>query len=151
MFLIAIMRTLKTGHDKIYITAVAPIDEKIGIKIATTGFFDFIKASEKFSIGYDELDFHIKAHDTVRNDITRDIIKFIIEKSNATRVQLKFIYDIVLELMSNTVQHAYSNSDIDVVLLKKWYVFVEIEDERVRFTFLDTGHSIRKTIRKKFD
>lgn len=66
-----------------------------------------------------------------------------------TRIGTKRLYAMLVELMNNTFQHAYEDSSTDEnSMYCNWYIFVEDQDDVIRFVFLDTGLGIPKTIRR---
>ncbi len=66
------------------------------------------------------------------------------------RSQTKRLYAMLIELMSNTKQHAFHvDNQYDLAFLN-WYAYAEDLGDFVRFVFLDTGFGIPSTIRKSF-
>jgi hypothetical protein len=80
----------------------------------------------------------------------KKLCDFVISKLNFTRIGTMDLYIMIMELMSNTRDHAYININ-KYHMLTDWYVFVYcLEDKKaIRFIFLDTGDGIPATIRKK--
>src|SRR5699024_953534 len=77
----------------------------------------------------------------------KEINLTLMNRYGIERGKLHFLYDILYEMMINTNEHAYSS---DTFLLNNWYVYVALEDEKVKFSFLDTGIGIPKTVNKNF-
>lgn len=80
--------------------------------------------------------------------IAKQICDYVNNVLGTQRVYTRFLYNILIELMTNTKQHAYNNSD--KYFSHKWYIFVENVNHSIKFIFLDIGDGIPKTIRKKF-
>lgn len=83
-----------------------------------------------------------------KKKVDTDIINEIIDYLNRKRVKItlssqKALYSILLELMDNTEQHAYSESNFK----ENWYFYMDVEKEKIRFVFLDNGRGIVNTIR----
>ena len=57
------------------------------------------------------------------------------------------LYRMILELMTNTKQHAYDSETSH--MQNKWYIFAERNHEHIQFIFLDTGLGIPNTIKTK--
>ena len=62
-------------------------------------------------------------------------------------LQTKRLYPMIIELMTNTRQHAYQEKG---VMDNKWYIYVENTEKSIDFVFLDTGVGIPTTIRLNF-
>lgn len=83
-------------------------------------------------------------------EAAKKISDFVCKKANVERRYCSFLYNIMIELMSNTYKHAYNNSGDDV-LDTKWYCFVKYDDQRqtLSFIFMDTGRGIPNSVKKK--
>jgi hypothetical protein len=57
------------------------------------------------------------------------------------------LYEIIIELMTNTVQHAYN--DKEILTVNQWYIYVGVNEDILQFVFLDTGEGIPQTVNKK--
>lgn len=105
--------------------------------------FDKILYKESFSYSvYDNGNIILCRGDGAPTDVARDICLFI---RNKLRISTYAFYGALIELMTNTVQHAF---DEDYRLEKKWQLFARFRDGEVRFVFLDTGKGIPSTVRK---
>jgi len=60
---------------------------------------------------------------------------------------LRFLYDMLNEMMINTNEHAYNKKN---GLLNNWYVYIATEKEKIKISFLDTGLGIPNTVSKNF-
>lgn len=90
----------------------------------------------------------IISDNTVNNDIAAQICDFVFP--NKSNIQLiKVLYSMLIELMENTVQHAYIDMNFMTKKHNKWYIYVKKLKNRSRFVFLDIGLGIPSTISKK--
>ncbi|MEL7657006.1 MAG: ATP-binding protein, partial [Bacillota bacterium] len=81
--------------------------------------------------------------------LTGEICNFVHQVSGKGVNDTKRLYSMIMELMTNTKQHAYL--DKGGIMGGNWYIFAEgLENSSVRFVFLDTGIGIPATINKKF-
>lgn len=78
----------------------------------------------------------------VKTDVAKKVCDFLTDKID---INTREFYGAFIELMTNTVQHAYLNED---KLEKKWQVFVEYKNSSVKFIFLDTGKGIPATVKR---
>lgn len=58
----------------------------------------------------------------------------------------KGLYPTLVELMSNTVSHAYNGKGI---MVPHWFLYAVDKGDVIQFTFIDTGEGIPNTVRKK--
>ena len=56
------------------------------------------------------------------------------------------LYDVFVELMNNTVQHAYDKSEI--LSERNWYLYANANKEKIKIVFLDTGLGIAETVHR---
>lgn len=65
--------------------------------------------------------------------------------------KMAIIYNMLIEMMNNSCEHAYSNNELEILkdLKGLWFVFIENADDKLKFTFMDTGIGIPKSIFKK--
>ena len=57
------------------------------------------------------------------------------------------LYKTLIELMSNTVHHAYDDNDL---MVPCWYLYAIDQGESILFTFIDTGSGIPNTVKRKW-
>ena len=148
MYLIAIVRNMKRINAfHINCSGNMPKNPKAREIIETSGFYQYlIPVTMKKHI---ESTDHINI--TCGNDadpiVIGNICDYIHHHSNYDRYDTKFLFTILVELMTNTKQHAYRNNSI---MNNNWYIYVENHDEHIRFVFLDTGSGIPNTIKTDF-
>lgn len=77
------------------------------------------------------------------------IVDFIGHKINVCFTKLRFLYELLIELETNSYDHAYPQGS-QSFRGRNWLAYVEEMDSCFRFTFLDTGVGIYQTIQKNF-
>ncbi len=97
---------------------------------------EFIKSGE----------FKIISSSEIKGELGKICVDYIFK--DLKRTLKKQIYTLLLELMSNTKEHAYSKEE---TFKKRWYIYCEqLQGNKFLVTFLDIGLGITKTIKKKW-
>lgn len=142
MYLLAIVKNVKA---KCFLSGNLPIDENARKVVIESGFLSYVNSEKDIVLSKDTDKIQIKSGNTINQYIVKDICDFVIQKFNINRKQCRFLYDMLMEMMANTSQHAYNSNR----LLNYWYLFVEKHADSIKFVFLDTGLGIPQTISKK--
>lgn len=79
-------------------------------------------------------------------DIRQKIIDFTCEKLNKNKIELNFLMTMLTEMITNIQDHAYDNENL---FEHSWYIFVENNEDKISYTFMDNGLGIPTTIKKK--
>lgn len=79
--------------------------------------------------------------------VTKNICDFVCQSEHCEKVQTRFLYVLLNEMMLNTYQHAYEAQGNQT---NSWYLYVQNVSNKIRFTFLDTGLGIPSTAKKKW-
>lgn len=110
----------------------------------TCGFYKYV--SPQYNIKYSSENDHINITRGHEADpvLAGKICEFVHGHSHCDRLATKSLYTMIMELMTNTKQHAYTNNRY---MDNNWYVFVEDTSNYMSFVFLDTGAGIPNTIR----
>lgn len=87
-----------------------------------------------------------KSYSTI---VAKEVCCFVQKQCNLTRSDTLPLYNVLIELMLNTQNHAY-NSHLYNQSACEWYLYAERTDKYVQFSFLDTGEGIPNTVYKKF-
>lgn len=111
-----------------------------------SGFYEHVTPLFNFKYLTDRNHINITRGEEADPILAGKICEFVHNHSDADRITTKSLYTMMMELMANTKQHAYTNNTI---MKKNWYVFVEDTQTCMRFVFLDTGAGIPNTIRTK--
>ena len=143
MYLIAIIKNAKIKFDS---SGNLPQNKECKSLVLESGFLDYMNTLQNIELTTTTNKLKIRMGNTIDINVAKSICDFFIENCGISKNNCKFMYDIIIELMTNTIQHAYTNS----MLIGYWYVFLEIKDNIVRVVFLDTGSGIPETLRKKW-
>lgn len=147
MYLVAtIKNTRRIRALQIECAGNVPINEAAQRTLETCGFYRYV--SPQYNIKYTSKNDHIKITRGCEADplLAGKICEFVHDHSNCDRLSTKSLYTMIMELMTNTKQHAYNNN---AYMANNWYVFVEDCPSHMQFVFLDTGAGIPNTIRTK--
>ena len=147
MYLIATIRnTKRINVFKILCSGNAPVNPDARKKFEQSGFYDYVYSGIKTGSEYVD-HIKIKSGNEAEPELAGDICDFVHKLTSLNIVDTKFLFSMIIELMTNTKQHAYNSiSSMD----DNWYVYVEDREDSLKFVFLDTGVGIPKTIRTKF-
>ena len=74
---------------------------------------------------------------------------FVQQYCNFGMLRTKRLYPMIIELMTNTHQHAYRNTEKEI-MNSNWYIFARHIGDAIELVFLDTGAGIPATVRKRF-
>ncbi|MDD3053747.1 MAG: ATP-binding protein [Endomicrobiaceae bacterium] len=124
----------------------SPTDKKAKEYLQNSGFIIFFEQHQSIDTIECVDNMNITHGTNVDTEVMKKVCDFVKEKSNES-VSTKFLYKMLTELMSNTTQHAYTNSNI--TFFHSWYIFLEKHENIMRVTFMDNGLGIPNTIRKK--
>lgn len=67
-----------------------------------------------------------------------------------SQAKCEVLYNTIVELMDNTVNHAYTEYENQIILPKKWYISISNKIDYIDVIFVDIGLGIPNTIKKKF-
>ena len=151
MYLIAIVNDIKPEyHDRNFFEGNEPLDPRIRKKFIESGFYDFVDYRGSSPITRNKDNIQIVSGEKCDTSLAKKVSDFVCEKSGLDKVKCKFLYNIMIELMSNTHKHAYEGDDY--LLLPRWYCYAKYstDKESITFTFMDTGSGIPATVAKKF-
>lgn len=148
MYLIAIiknMRRIKAYH--IECSGNLPKEQSARDIIEKTGFYSYMKMSHLRRIDGDERYMQISTGVTADGELAGSFCDFVQAKCGKTICETKKLYPMIIELMTNTHQHAYRNENS--IMAPNWYISAYLTDDGVHFVFLDTGAGIPATVHKK--
>ena len=147
MYIIAIAYNISGLNPNIRFAILKPDKKRVKNFINQCGLNDFIKDSECDDCG-DEY-FVIRVGSQTDTQVANEISEFTRSKSSQIEANhVSMLYKMLIEMMNNSMEHAYT--DIELKEIKDiWFVFIENSAKRLKFTFLDTGIGIPKSIFKK--
>lgn len=147
MYLLAIVNNLKEKFNKNYsFSGNAPRKEEVRKKFTESGFYKFVKYQGKETLTTNKDNLQIVSGDCSQTKLAKRISDFVAEKASVPVRNCSFLYNMMIELMSNAHKHAYNKS----MMLPHWYCYAEYIDDDIIFTFMDTGEGIPATVKKRF-
>ena len=147
IYLIAILQNDRVNIQMKYrYSGNFPLNEMARKVYENSGFTDYV-VSKARNLPPDTEKMRIISGLKNDADISKKFCEFVMEKLGKTRVEVRPLHIVFIELMSNVYHHAYGNGEI---MAKKWYMYAEHLEDHVRFVFVDTGMGIAKTVRKNF-
>jgi hypothetical protein len=145
IYLIAFLHSVKTHHS---LSGNVPYDKEARGFIEKVGFANFVNTNGAEIPRHDTTDFvQIKHGRRVQENIAKEICLFVHSKTTLQRIDTKFLFEIITEMMSNTFNHAYRDNSRNI---PNWYIYAERKNNLIDFVFLDTGLSIPSTVKRKF-
>ena len=123
---------------------LAPEDEGLRSFLLSSGIADYFNAGNieiKENCNY----FNIKMGNKTNVDLAKSICDFTNVNIGKTTKFTGFLYDMLIEMMTNTGQHAYDSKE---KIKTQWFIFAENSSDRIRYTFIDTGVGIPTTMSK---
>lgn len=148
MYLIAIVKNMR--RIKAYQIACSgslPQEQSARDVIEQTGFYSYMKMSRLRRIDGDGRYMQISTGVTADGELASSFCDFVQTKCGRTICETKKLYPMIIELMTNTHQHAYR--DENSIMAPNWYISAYLTDLGVHFVFLDTGAGIPATVHKK--
>lgn len=121
----------------------APEIDKFRKRFTESGFYKHVKSKTKYKVAKDNI-MHNESNVKVKPDIAGDSVEVIFNHCPYGEDFVEPIYNIFIELMSNTHHHAnlsrYGSS--------KWwlYLFTDEETQEISLSFLDLGVGIFKSL-----
>lgn len=147
MYIIALIKNVKRMRAfHIMCAGSMPRNKEARELIEKSGFYKFVSALNRSKVSTINDRIQISSGFDSDGALTGEICNFVHQSCGGGPKDTKRLYSMVMELMTNTRQHAYGESG---AMVGKWYIFAENIENRVRFVFLDTGLGIPATINKK--
>lgn len=149
IYLLAIVTNRKEVYKgKTHISGNAPSKPRIKKRFVDSGFYNYVNYVGENTHTNNNNNIEILSGENSDTSSAMKISNFVCEKANVTTRTCGFLYNMMIELMSNTFKHAYNNNE-DEFLNSKWYCFAEYDNEQtITFIFLDTGRGIPDSVRK---
>lgn len=148
MYLLAIVNNLNENFRfKYRFSGNAPKDPAVRKLFNESGFYNYVKYQGNALLTQKSDTIQIVSGQNSDTDTAKQLSDFVSNRANVPQKVCRFIYVMMIELMSNTHKHAYNDSDI---LSPQWYCFAQCDSNVVNFTFVDTGEGIPSTVRKNF-
>lgn len=148
IYIIAILNNI-SAHKALEYRAKGnrPYDEQAHNIFVEAGFYNFVKSPiNKKQTMTNKL--QIRTNDFVDPETAKEVCNFVNKSCNTKMAYTDELYNVIIELMTNTIQHAYNNEEI--LHVNQWYLYVEEINSHINFSFVDTGEGIPSTISKKW-
>ena len=152
MYLLTVIRNTR-GKKSLPINWIGnfPENEELKEFLQVSGYLDYMntdkknlkKTNEKIQIRTGTT--YVYANDKI--DIRKEVVDFTVEKLNKDKRELQFLFNILTEVITN-IEHAY-NVKNELIFEPSWYIMVENDKNRIKYTFMDNGLGIPTTVRKK--
>lgn len=147
MYVIALINNYKRiTLLNIYISGNLPKNADARRFIEDIGFYSFVEGLKEL-YPHSKERFRISQGEMSDGELAGELCDFVSAKTKeGTKISTKKLYPMIVELMTNTCQHAY-RSENALKMKRNWYIFAERKEDRVHFVFLDTGLGIPTTVR----
>lgn len=146
MYLLAIICNAKSSEERdIAFKGNRPKTQQANELLQQSGFFQYVH-SVVSDITTDSNNVRIVSGQDVNGDVVEKVIDFVNKNCNTNRLFTLELYDVMIELMNNAIQHAYDKSDI--LNERNWYVYAADNKNKVKIVFLDTGLGIAETVHR---
>lgn len=154
MYLIAIINnTKKLREYQITCEGNMPVDPSAKAVFQDAGFFKFVYAPYSRTLEESTKYMKIQNGTDANSELAAAFCEFVHDNCDKNYIDTKRLYPMIVELMTNTHQHAYHTSvdnDGHLEMDCNWYIFAQDMGSDIRFVFLDTGVGIPRTVAKKF-
>lgn len=147
VYILALLYNIKLNHILKYsFKGNLPKDKNAEKVYIESGFMNYVKSKRAVMPQTDDKIQIITGNETDSKTAAR-ICDFVNRRFNKTTTFTKELYSTLIELMSNTVSHAYNTNGL---MLPYWYLYAIDKGESIQFTFIDIGEGIPNTVKKKF-
>ena len=150
LYLIAIMQNNKLKGRLFSIRGNTPADSTCKKLFESSGFYNYVRQHNASAL---EIDDHailrITSNNIVSTDVLIKLCNFITECLGYGKSKTRPVYEVIVEMMQNTFDHAYENKRCDS---ERWFVSAKYDADlkEIEIAFLDTGYGIPATAKKRF-
>lgn len=150
MYLIAVIKNMRRLKAfRITCQGNLPQDKLAREIIEKSGFYSYMHSASPRNVTGDSSYMKISSGVNADGQLASSFCDFVQKHCNMTIKDTKKLYPMLIELMTNTHQHAY-REDEHGMMDRFWYISAYITTNGVHFVFLGTGAGIPATIHKKF-
>lgn len=147
MYVLAIIRNIKGREIFKYIfKGNQPLNKEANKLLLESGFFKYVNTNNPKLYRLNK-NIQITSMNFVDGETASYICDFVNTKCKTKMSFTDELYEIIIELMANTIQHAYN--DKEILTVNQWYIYVGVRENILQFVFLDTGEGIPQTVNKK--
>lgn len=151
MYLIAVMYdTYQSKEKNVIFRGSVPQDKNAFSMFNRSGFTKYVQYKRTEIVPTTE---NIQICDGKMQDSkkAKEICQYIHRNSSLTRLDTMPLFELIVELMNNTIHHAYGDEYNNKEYTKNsWYLFSEKQNNKIIFVFLDTGLGIPRTVYRKW-
>ena len=149
MYLLAIVNNLNVNFcKKFFFSGNAPSNERVKKMFSESGFYHFVRYQGAEPLQKNEDNVQIVSGEDCDTTLAKRISDFVCKKANVDKRSCSFLYNMIIELMSNTYKHAYADNSI---FYPRWYCYAEYDGSNmISFSFMDIGMGIPATVKKNF-
>ena len=150
MYLLAIINNLNTIYfGKYSFEGNSPNDANVRKRFNDSGFFKYVKRQGVAQLQQNKDNIQIIAGTESNPLVAKNMSEYVCKVANIDKKDCRFLYVMMIELMSNTKKHAYDINE--TIWDPHWYCFAEYDNkDTIAFTFMDTGEGIPATVQKNF-
>jgi len=150
MYLLAIINNLNNMYrGKYSFGGNSPNDDTVKKLFEDSGFFRYVKRKGSSPLQQNKDNIQIITGTESNPLVAKNMSEYVCRVANIDKKDCRFLYVMMIELMSNTKKHAYDVNE--TILDTHWYCFAEYDnDDTIAFTFMDTGEGIPATVQKNF-
>lgn len=152
MYLLTVIKNTR-GKKSLPVNWIGNFPDKQEIKefLQASGYLEYMKTDKK-NLKKTNEKIQIRTGKTyVYNaenmDIRKEVVDFTIQKLNKDKKELQFLFNILTEVITN-IEHAY-NIENELIFDPSWYIMVENDNDKIKYTFMDNGLGIPTTVKKK--
>lgn len=151
MYLLAIINNLHLYSDKlVVIQGKKPNNESARNEFISSGFYELLETKDNFPKDRTGENFQIISANKVEPEQYKKLIDFVQDKFECVSRDTKFLFDMISELITNTVNHAY-DEDSGSEFEKNWFLAAKVKNENtINITFFDIGLGIPTTVNRTF-
>lgn len=153
MYLLAIINNLGSMFEGHYrFGGNEPRDELSRRKFRESGFYKYVKLEGGHIINKNTENTQIISGEKYDGNLASAMSDFVCSIAKTKTSKCSFLYDMLIEVMTNTQHHAYTkHKERDQVFNKNWYCYGDYNKEKgiIAFSFIDTGYGIPSTIQKR--
>ena len=123
MYLLAIMNNHDRKYDKsVRFSGNEPIDRAVRKKFKESGFYNYVQPRGNARLNKSTDKIQIVFGAKCDTEIAKRVSDFVCRIADVPTRKCSFLYNTMIELMSNTHKHAYRENSM---LMPIWYCFVE--------------------------
>lgn len=146
LYFLSLFDSCKEIKLNYHIQGNAPENEECKQIFINSGFYEFVLSRYK-NEKYEDKFLSIKFDNEISSETSKKLMIFIMRYLRKDRNQLKNLQKVLIEMMGNTVEHAYKESKRNDA---KWYLIARYDEDQnhIKFSFLDNGIGIPSSINK---